>query len=263
MVVIGAGTSTCPYLEEQSQSGNNFNYITLSPDTNQISIQRYKADGNGKFDPDGNLERYPVFKIEPYGYSAKRLRKSLDVNADGTVLGTYLREGIRVEQANKTIQNIEFEIAAEAPNAKILEVNYSKETAKIVFTHESPSFKRGRLEFKQPLTFGSKPVDLWYSFKIADGTALSREQVSTIYSDNREVESTTLVVKCSAEILEMEVNFPLNYEVHPEGWVEHLGSKVNDLAMEKDGLNRWSLRYSSPPIDHQFHVEWRLPLRWP
>ena len=42
--VVGAGTATCPFLEEQSGEGNSFNVLTIKPTSNLLSIQRWKAE---------------------------------------------------------------------------------------------------------------------------------------------------------------------------------------------------------------------------
>jgi len=264
MIFVGAGTTTNPYVEEQNQFGNNFNWITIDLDRNSISIQRYKADGNGQFDADGSVSNYPIYRIG-HGYTAGKFRKTVDVNEDGSIDIWVSKEGIRVEPGN-TMQELEFEVASAALTAEIADFTTSTQNVrKVVKSSQGKAFVRGKFEFANPLTPTSEPIDLWYSYKVLKGNAMSLEEASAMYTEETLFESTTVIVAGGVDELQIEVNFPQNYAVQPRVWVEYLGARANIyLTIRRDGnLNRWRVGYANPPIDHRVHIEWDLPAKWP
>lgn len=263
MVFVGAGTATNPYLEEQNQFGNNFNCITVDLNGNLISIQRYKADGNGQFVTDGAVNSFPIYRIVG-GYIARKLRKAVDVSKDGSIDVFVGREGIRVEHGS-TMQELEFGVSSDAVTAEITDFTHSTQNIRrIVKSSDSKTVIRGKFEFANPLTASSPPLDLWYSHKVLKGNAMSIEEASVMYAEQTLFESTSVIVTGSADELEMEVNFPQNYAVQPRVRVEHLGAKVNvPLNIRKDGnLNRWEVHYANPPLNHIVRIEWDLPATW-
>ncbi len=265
LVVIGAGTTTCPYLEEQQQCGNNFNLITVSPDANQLAIQLYKADGNGQFIPQGELRQFPLFRIEPLGYSTRRIKKTIEIERDGTKSITLTREGIRIEQPGKVMNNIPFQISSDTLDGKIEDFRFDDTHVTANTMPHGGTILRGTFDFRQQLSYGSPSIDISYSYKIKKGAAMSRVDLPKCYADGRDTESTTVILTNHVETLEIELNFPHGYPAKPQVRIEHLGAAVqcgHEFKVDKP-LNRWELIIADPPLDHRVHVEWRVPENWP
>ncbi len=264
LVVVGAGTATCPYVDEQNQFGNNFNFLTISHALNRITLQRYKADGVGVFNPDGEERRFPIFR-NVQGYGVRMLRKTVNIDSDGTIEATVYREGIRVDDPGKTISEVEYQVAVVAQQAKIESFSVSTDTVTAKPKSSTPVLRSGLLVFNKPLTAASDPVTAWYSYKIVGGTAMSLEQAETMYAAKTTTESTAAIVTVAAELLEIEINFPQDFPVQPTARIEHFGSLVqpSPSIRREHPQNRWVVKYPSPGINHRVIVEWGLPAKWP
>src|SRR5262245_17933097 len=66
--VIGAGTACCPFVEEQSGAGNNFNLIRFDAPSNVLRVTRYTADNNRVFVPEPVVPPRPLLPPSPRGY---------------------------------------------------------------------------------------------------------------------------------------------------------------------------------------------------
>jgi predicted phosphodiesterase len=265
MTVVGAGTTTCCFLEEQQQCGNNFNLLTLSAALNELKVQLYKADGNGEFSPSGQLQQFPLFRPEPLGYMSRRIRKTVDVGWDGTKAITILREGIRIQKPGKVMSSIPFQISSDTLNGIIEDFEYDPTFVIAHFEPGNGKILRGNFEFRQQLIYGSRPIDISYSFRIKKGSAMCQSDLPNFYADGRDTEATSTIVTNPMEIWELEINFPPKYPAVPEVRVEHMGVTVplEVSARHDKALNRWKFQTADPPMDHRIHVQWRLPDKWP
>ena len=238
--------------------------MTISPASNRITIQRYKADGVGAFGPDGEEQIFPIFR-NGEGYSVRMLRKTVNIDGDGSMEATIYREEIRVDDPHKTINEVEYSVGVEAQRAKIEAFSYSTEVVTAMPKSSTPLLRSGILVFKKPLNINSDPATVWYSYNIVGGNAMSLEQADAMYAEKTTTESTSAIVTVAAEMLEFEINFPQDYPVQPMARVEHLGSRVEPgpSIRREYPQNRWVLKYPSPGINHRVTVEWKLPAKWP
>lgn len=264
LTVIGAGTTTCPYLEEQQTAGNNFYWIGIAPEENQLSVQLFKADGNGKFSATGSAELLPLFRIEPLGYSARMMKKTVTIAQDGTKAVTVLKEGLRVERPGKTISTFPLRVVSDAAEGEITNFDYDHTIGNVRFVAKSSNIIEGAFELKTPLIYGSSPVDLSYWYEIRNGTAMCKKDLARLYPSGTEKESTAAIVSNTIQSLRMELNFPRDFPAAPQVVIQHLGVPAPlpyNLQAHRE-LNRWDLEIANPPIDHRIILEWAVPDVW-
>lgn len=268
LTVVGAGTATCAFPEEQHGYGNNFNFIRVSPEKNQLTISLYRAnEQTGVFGEVRSPATYPLFKLHAQGYSTHLTRKVVKLFADGTTKNHIEKLGLRVEDPALTMNVLPLRVVAMAPTAKITDFEYDKQyvTARCVTADQSI---QGDLVFRTPLTMGSAPVDVVYSYCLRSGTAMSQAQATKF--DAADGEWAAIVVSHPMQALRIEVIFPDGYQTDPRFTVERLGAEIHPDWLAKRtrakydrATNLYSLEVDEPPLDHTFYVRWTLPPTWP
>jgi 3',5'-cyclic AMP phosphodiesterase CpdA len=264
LLLIGAGTATCPYLEEQATRGNNFNVVTISPEANRVSVQLHKADETGEFVPQGEPKCYPLRPIEPLGYSVRKLSKVVTIKEDGTKEVKIVKAGIHIEVPGKSATRIPLRVSSDTAEGKIVDFEHTP-GSEIQFEVKTESFIQGAFVLNKPLIYDGEPVDLWYSYRLENGTAMCRKDLPRLYPEGRDKEGTASIVLNPTQFLYMEVCLPQKFPWQPEVSIEHLGAKVSSCAFkfEQDVVNRWKLEVSDPPLQHVFFILWDLPEAWP
>lgn len=268
LTVIGAGTTTCRYLEEQNGMGNNFNWVTVSPELNNITIQLYRADQNGEFAPSGQPRSFPLFRKEHLGYSAKCVRKVAAITEDGTKTVTTIKEGLRVEAPGTTLRALPIRIFSTVEGSKIVDFDCDRKYAEPRFAAKSDTVIEGSLVLNEPLTYSSPPVTISYYYTLKGGTAMSQKELKTLYPPDQQKEGSRVIVTHPMRQLKIEVVFPKRFTTVPSVHVEHLGTeipldRINYSLNHDDALNRWELEVSNPALDHIISMYWSLPKNWP
>jgi 3',5'-cyclic AMP phosphodiesterase CpdA len=269
LTVIGAGTTTCAFIEEQEAEGNNFNWINVSPESNQLSLTLYKANQKGEFRP-GGPKLFPLKRVESLGYSTHRMRKAVTIERDGTMRSDVVREGIRVERPGKTIASLPMRIIATGVSSKIDLLDFDRDIAEPKFAVKTEALIEGEWVFKTPITYGGDPVTHSYSFTIKDGVAMNQADLARLYPAGQTEEYTAVVVSHPTHSLKMEVTFPHGFPAVPRVTIEHLGSPIPINSLDPaptprhdNFLNRFELEVTSPPLDHLFSIKWSVPKNWP
>ena len=267
LTVIGGGTTTCCFLEEQRGQGNNFNVIKVFPELNKLEVQLFRANENGEF-IETNSKTYPLFRIVPLGYSARCLRKSLTIAADGTKTVTIVKEDLKVEQPGKSLNALPIRIISDVAGSKIVDFDFDRELAEVRFQAKTDTAIEGELVLRKPLNNQSAPIDLWYSYVVKDGTAMSQADLKRLYPLGHSTESTGGIVTQHTQRLILEVAFPRQFSTNPSLSIEHLGAEISlpngRCRMEYDkAVNRFRVEVDQPPLDHKVTVKWTLPPNWP
>jgi 3',5'-cyclic AMP phosphodiesterase CpdA len=208
LTVIGAGTTTCRFLEEQHTFGNNFNLIKVEPDLNHFTHQVFRANPAGEFLPAGVEQTFPLFRLQPAGFSAGRMRRTITIESNGTVRVALAKEHLRVERPGTEIRTLPFRVFAHAKGSKILEFWADSTHGKVEKRVDSDTLIEGEFVLKQPLLFGAPEVSQFYSYSIAGGNAMVKADLATMYSDERETEGTTIIITNPIQVLEIELNLP-------------------------------------------------------
>ncbi len=270
LTVIGAGTATCAYLEEQQGQGNNFNWIAISPEDGFLSYRLYRADQNGVFSPVADPKRFPLFRLTPQGYKVGSIRSIAVLSRDGVLTESLIKENLRVIEPGKMIRELPFRLAASSSTAKILDLVEKTVAAKLDLPVKQDNLYEGSWKLNQPMTERSAPVTIAYTYRLQGGTAMDQKQYRQMYHDEGKEESNSVIVTNPAEKLKMEMTFPgdpKHFPAAPSVRVEHLGTVIptEDFKVtfeyDKDA-NRCTLEMKNPPLDHEISIVWTLPESW-
>jgi 3',5'-cyclic AMP phosphodiesterase CpdA len=270
LTIIGAGTATCICLEEQQGQGNNFNLIAVSPDEGMLSYQLYRADQNGTFVPTGDPKRFPLFRVTPQGYKVGAIRSFSTLSSDGTLTEHLIKENLRVLEPKKVICTLPFRLAASSATAKIVNFHRDTEDATLELPIERENLYEGEWRLKQPMTQGSAPITIAYTYSLQGGTAMDQKQYQQMYHSEGKEEYSSVIVTNPAETLYMEVSFPTapkRFPVAPTVRVQHLGTviPIDSFHCQFDynkGANRCQVEMKDPPLDHEISIVWTLPESW-
>jgi 3',5'-cyclic AMP phosphodiesterase CpdA len=266
MTIVGAGTATCVFPEEQHGHGNNFNLVRVTPRSNQLSVTLYRAGETGSFKPVKEPDIFPLFKLHAQGYASHATRKVVRLSEDGTKHCEVHRLGLRVEAPGKVMNSVPLQILTDVKGSKI--TNFAYDNTNVIDKIPAPMDMAiiGELVFRKPLTVGSPPADISYSFSVKDGTAMSQADAGKF--NVAEGESTSVVVLHPMETLKIEVIFPRGYQTTVTFVLEHLGAEVAPgKIVVRDALDKasniYTLELNDPPLDHEVLVKWTLPAVWP
>jgi 3',5'-cyclic AMP phosphodiesterase CpdA len=273
LTVIGAGTTLCIYPEEQEGWGNNFNWITVSPEPGVLCVEVYGADGTGTFVASGSSQPFPLFQVPHTGYSVETTRHVWTLSADGILSETVAKEKLRVAERGKRIAAVPFRLFASAHSARIENFNPLPLMANVADKVESISqdaLREGVWRLKNSLEFGDAPITIAYTYELRQGTAMSVADYERMYQDKDYEESVTVPVKERAQHLHMEVHFPVNprrFEVKPRLRIEAHGLEVapdpKKVSFVPDEiLNRCVLHMEDPPLEHRVSIVWTVPEDW-
>ena len=267
--VIGAGTASCPFLEEQSGEGNSFNFITIKPSSNLLSVQRYKANTDKEYMPvfDKPL-LLPLFQASHSGYRISRSRAiNLILDADGTCLVTHQRMGIVVDRRDFELRKIAFGMGADSPDAEITDFVYDKSAVSELEDEDHQKSRwNGYFTLRRPLSQGSDPLDLWFTYRLKGAFCMKRTDYARFYprqTDGEESVDVTVVHPCDE--LEIVVQFLPGYAVEPiPRAIDHNGQKQSTdgplFRISLDELaNRYTLQVKRPVLQHRYSIVWQVP----
>jgi 3',5'-cyclic AMP phosphodiesterase CpdA len=266
LTIIGAGTATCPYLEDQGNYGNNFNLIDLFPADSRGSIKRMKANAVGVFETEMD-KAFSLFAVPRDGYSTRRFRKVVSISADGNTAITVERQQLRTHMG-VVMHKLPLKIVASTPGAKISDFKLMCSSGKVDWKIRDDSEHDGEFVFHSPLTETSKPADILYRYSIINGTAMSAAELSKRYAKEvQPIESTSIHISGSAFYAEIEVTFPHDFKpgnlrctAKRHGAVVALDPVKHRLALEADpATNSFKLVLGNPPVNHSISLEWDLP----
>ena len=227
LTIIGAGTATCPYLEEQATFGNNLNVIEIDPDANRGTVQRLKANQSGAFIPEMDPKPFSLFRISREGYTIRRFRKLVAIDKDGTTTTTVAREHMVVDPGIE-MRTLPLKIVASTPGAKIQDFSLETVLGTVQWVVDEENMYDGELVFHQPLTDKDDPATFTYRYRIESGSAMSADELLKRYLGNVKLmeESTSITVKGFMQAIELRVAFPVDYPSKADVRIEHLGSIV-------------------------------------
>jgi 3',5'-cyclic AMP phosphodiesterase CpdA len=273
LTVVGAGTATCPFLEEQEGYGNNFNWLTVEPSLNQLHVQVYAASlASGEFATVGARKTFPLFRVPSQGYSAKMIRKVVSLGNDGTIYGNMLREDLTVNTEGTKAYRFPVRLSTDESGAKI--ENFTREplttpTAQLQLNVHQDTLVDGDWIIDPPMVLGSPPVTINYSYVIKGCAAMSKPEFEKSRRPGPPEEWTAIVVNYTAQSLKIEVQFPTvprRFETTTRVRVKQLGGEVQASAgyrLSHDKLsNRCVLEVTDPPLNHEIAVVWSLPDNW-
>jgi hypothetical protein len=267
--VVGAGTATCVFLEDQQGFGNNFNIIKIDAASSRLGVQLCTADGAGRFrasDP----KYFPLFRVATLGYSVDTVSTVSTLTSNGALTERLVKSNVRVATPGKQINTLEFRIGAGAKNAKIVDLTPDTPDADLNLTLKQPHMCEGAWKLKKPLLLGAPPIKIAYSYTVEHGTAMSVKEYAEMYTSGDPEESTSVIMTDPAESLRMEVNFPTipkRFPASPNPRVVHLGAQIAietlkyNFEFDKD-LNRCTLVVWNPPLNHEISIVWTLPEVW-
>ena len=268
MTVVGSGSTTCPFLEEQHSWGNNFQLIEIHPEKNEMSALMYKADSSGRFQPVGEPKPFSLFRTTSLGYEWKHTKKVVTVADDGTTKVTIVRRGLRIVTPGKTMKSLPLRLFVDVPGAKITDFECDSRDVEVQLTVDTTTLKDGNLILMRPMTYGSPATNITFSYLVSGGTAMSKKDLTTMYPKPPERESTIVTVVNPLATLELELNLPRKFPSRVEPKLEHLGARLGFgsllYAFEANkSLNRWTLKVKNPPLGYRVILEWDLPDSWP
>lgn len=269
LTVVGAGSTTCAFLEDQGGFGNTFNWLILSPERNEIRVDRYKANQIGEFEAVAtnvhNLFRMP----SALGYSVDTVRKITHIEPDGVTKVTVIKEGLRIEQPGKKMHTVELQASTSAPGARITDFQLLSSDGDLKIVASGETIILGEAVLKEPLTFDSAPIRIAYSYTLVGGNAMSQVEYASMYSSEqgKNEERTGLAIIHPTKTLKMEVHFPDGFRTDARAYVEHLGQEISIAALrhrfeyDRDA-NRCELELQDPPLEHRIAILWSLPQTW-
>jgi hypothetical protein len=266
--VIGAGTATCPFPEEQAGEGNSFNVLKLKAGANHLSIQRWKANNDKRYVPVPQPIVHPIFPASPSGY---RIAQSLALNRisdeSGTCVTTSQRLGIVVDRKDYELRSIAFSMGGSAQQAEVTDLDYDRDNIESVkYGNNGKAQKDGYFSLRQPLRQGSDPIDLWFTYELKAGFCMRRSQYHTYYPGRDTYkESVSLEVIHPCDQLTLDVEFPRKYKVQPsplaidQNGVE-VSTKGPSFSFQPDTVaNRFTLVVRGPLLQHRYSISWQVP----
>lgn len=268
LTVIGAGTGACRFLEEQHTFGNNFNWIKIDPELNQLSHQVYKANPEGEFLPITSEQNLPLFRIQPAGFSARRMKKTVTIENNGTLRVTTAKECIRIERHGMEVRTLPVRIFTEAKGSKIVDFWHDTRYGRMDKRVDSDTCIEGDFVLTAPLTYGDPGISEFYSYSVIAGNAMKKADFANMYVSERENERTSIIVRNPMEVLELELNFPRGYPGVPRVIVTAHGAAIPLAGVSHSFeqvdilLNRWFLRVENPALNHVFGLTWPVPDSW-
>ncbi|HME06515.1 MAG TPA: metallophosphoesterase [Bryobacteraceae bacterium] len=268
--VIGAGTATCVFAQDQQGFGNNFNRIEIDPSAGLLSVSLATADGTGRFRA-SNAKNFPLYRVPHLGYIVESLSSASTLDGTGKLTERMVKSNFRVMEPAKRIKSLPFQIMASATTAKIRDLTPDTSDAELELEPIQDHLCKGIWKLKEALSHQSQPIKIAYSYSIVDGTAMSKSAYQSMYASGPPEEETSVIITDPVNVLRMEVNFPTipkRFPARAKVRVVHLGAEVmldpSQFTFEHDpDLNRWTLRMPHPPLDHEISIVWELPETWP
>ncbi len=267
--VVGAGTATCPFPEEQSGEGNNFNLIIIKPEANSLGIQRWKANNDKVFEPvSPEPELQPVFRASPSGYRISRstmINRILDAN--GTCVVTHKRVGVSVDRKDFSMGKILFGMGADPPTTEVGDLNYDDDVIETIeYEDNKKNFKKGYFILRNPVRQGMDPINLWHTYEIKGAFCTRRADYQNYYPGNQSnEEKVEMEVVHVCDELTLVVEFPHRYKVSPRPRaITNNGQEISlnsgMTTYDADRLaNRFTLHVRRPELQARYRLAWQVP----
>jgi calcineurin-like phosphoesterase family protein len=266
--VIGAGTATCPFLEEQSGEGNSFNVLKIKPSANLFSLERWKAGTDKEYRPIPNPTTFPIFQASPDGY---RIRQSIAINRihdlNGACSVTHERRGIIVDTQGAELRTLVFGMGGTAQQAKLSSLDIDDEAISgVSFELNGERQKKGYFTLRSSLRQGSDPIDLWFTYEMTNGFCMRLADYKAYYPEselNEESVSMDIVHPCDQMTLVVE--FPRKYLVKPRfRGIDRNRAEVKleppRASFSADPLgNRYTLVVRRPNLQNIYSIYWQVP----
>ena len=267
--IVGAGSATCPYADQQAGHGNSFNVLEIDGEANRVSRSLWKAQENGTFSPADDGLQAPLHRMEPLGYVVGSYIKVLEITEDGTKKVRISREGLRLTDELKTLSAIPFLVVTTAPGSSIEDFGYEGPIRMARFTVKTPTIFEGAFVLNEPLRFDSAALSCSYWYSVPKGAAMTQADLARIGTDTYEASGVRVLQPLDR--LKLEVVFPSlprRYPVNPRYHVVDQGQEVplREIKCKWDyqaGLNRAILEVRRPPLLHEVEILWEPPPVWP
>lgn len=267
--VLGAGTATCPFVEEQNGEGNSFNVLKLYPTANLLEVQRWKANNDKEYVPHfPDPLRFPLFKPSDNGYKMEEFRAITRVqDLAGTCTVTHKRLRLVVDRRDFELRNIAFGMSSSTPSGEIFDFAYDQvEISQVNFETQDKDRYAGHLVLHHALRQGSDPVDLWFTYSMRGSLCMQRAEYAKYYPGKTDfIESVDIQVIHPCDLLTLVVEFPKNYRVDPRPRIEDQNAMADDLkasppSFQRDSLdNTYTLIAHKPKLRHVYRIVWEVP----
>lgn len=265
--VIAAGTATCPFAEEQATEGNSFNVIRLNPDSRLLTLERWKANNDKKYEPLWREpRRYQLFEASETGYRMRTSRTVARIeDMAGTCVVTTERLGLVVDREDE-LKWITFEVGSASACCAIGELDYDKDDIEDVqYTVNELRRREGRFIFRRPLRWGSAPIDIWHSYEATRAICMRRGELDQFYpGEKREKESVGMRVVRPCDELWVSVELPRGSSANPKPRVldsNQAELDVNNLShrfVPDPIARRYSLIVRNPKLYHKYSLSWQV-----
>lgn len=266
--VIGAGTATCPFVEEQSGEGNSFNVLTISPAANLLEVQRWKANNDKEYVPHfPEPQQFPIFKPSDNGYKMEEFRAvTRVVDMAGTFAVTHKRLRLVVDGHGRELRNIAFGMSSSTPDGEILDFEYDHATiADVKFENKLKTVYEGQLVLHQVLRQRADPIDLWFTCTVRGSLCMQRAKYAEYYPGKNDLtESVDVLVVHPCDLLTLVVEFPRNYLVEPRPVMQDQNGMEFDLKnyphkFRRDATdNSYTLTVHKPKLHHAYRIVWEV-----
>jgi len=267
--VLGAGTATCPVVEEQSGEGNSFNLLTIFPTANLLEVQRWKANNDKEYVPHfPEPQRFPLFKPSDNGYKMEEFRAiTRVVDMAGTFAVTHKRLRLVVDTRDRELHNIAFGMSSSTPEGEIVDFEYDHATiAQVNFETKEKTVFEGQLMLHQVLRQGADPIDLWFTCTVRGSLCMQRAKYAEYYPGKAGFgESVDILVVHPCDLLTIVVEFPRNYLVDPRPVMQDQNDAEFDLKsyphhFRRDATdNSYTLTVYKPKLRHVYRIVWEVP----
>jgi len=275
MMVVGAGTATSPYPDQQTIFGNTFNIIEVNPQRLQGAVQRYKANGLGEFQLDWRGPAIHFGRKYGQGYSTEFVRKVLHIQADGTLNVEITRRGFHLD-SDRTVASMPVKITTSTPLAKISSVclTHPLQGVQLKWQAQTDQLYDGEVLFAPPLDEQNGPaMEISYKYQLIGGVVMSLaewEQRQMGASQAPE-ESTSTTLVSPIRRLAYDIIFPQGYDfkkfTRSVEFIQNgvmVPNKNFQFALKDDPpLNRVSFMMDNPPQGHMVKLRWNLLDKWP
>ena len=261
--VVGAGTACCPFVEEQSGTGNNFNVIRLDAPSNVLRVTRYTADNNQVFIPEPAVPAWPLLPPSPRGYRIHEYHFQASVlDHEGTCAIIDKRIGLIADSnSGEGLRQIAFLLGGFPDGSEIVEFRPDDKTiASVSYERNLPGERAGSFVLKQPLKWGGERLDLEYRARVTRAFQMRAPADGTPAHESVEV---TMIHHC--DIVRVTAQLPMGFAVTPqvrirdENYSEIDPKKVAFDLTYDDGTNRHTLVVTAPRLGYEYSLRWRVP----
>jgi 3',5'-cyclic AMP phosphodiesterase CpdA len=270
--VVGAGTCLCPLPREDAGTGNNFNVIRVRPSVNMVEVRRHTASPDKRFLPSNEVRQHPLFPKSETGYRIRTCEMTTRIlDLDGRCIDSNRRFGVVIDGSRQALQQTAFQWASESAVAEIVDFECDDEVIKEVtydagYDDRNPRVRRGKLVLRDPLQWGTEPVDVWWTFEAKGAFCMRRDDIPKFYpSQHVTTEDVSAVIAHHVDILRLTVEFPRKFWVPVavsclDGDAQIVPIKERDYVLQSDKVaGRYTLFVRAPKLHHSYVLSWRIP----